>query len=139
MKQSKGKAKELRVVVSRKGNRWVASSGDLSAWGHNSRTARRVIGAMIEERYGHANYTFEISLPKSVALAVQKYREDERELRSLTESVPKQMLLCIRELLALNISQQEAAKLLGMKRSHLAVRLMRSQAQGPEQERRAKL
>jgi DNA-binding transcriptional regulator YiaG len=119
--------KNIRVVISRSGSQWVASVADLAVSGHNTRTARRLITAMIRERYGQARFEVEIALPKSQGVAVQKYREDERLLRSLADSVPAARLRCIRELLAMNLSQEEVAELLGMTRSHLAVALKRAQ------------
>lgn len=119
--------KKLRVTLRRTGNQWVASAGDLSALGHNTRTARRLIATMIQERYGRTAFDIEIELPKGQGVAVRRYREDEQRLRELEESVPATRLQCIHELLAMNLSQEEVAGLLGMTRSHLAVALKRAQ------------
>jgi DNA-binding transcriptional regulator YiaG len=119
--------KKLRVVLKRNGTQWLASVADLTVSGHNTRTARRLIAAMIRERYGSAPFQVEIELPKHQDAAIQKYREDEQQLRDLAESVPALRLRCIRELLAMSLSQEEVAELLGVTRSHLAVALKRAQ------------
>jgi hypothetical protein len=122
--------KKLRVLLRRSGNQWQASVADLSASGHNTRTARRLIAALIEERYGRVAFEVEIELPKGSTVAVRRYREDEQRLRELAESVPLFRLQCIHELLAMNLSQEEVASMLGMTRSHLAVALKRAQTRG---------
>jgi hypothetical protein len=119
--------KRLRVILRRSGNQWLASAGDLSALGHNTRTARRLIAAMIQERHGRMPFDVEIELPKGQGAAVRRYREDEQRLRELADLVPASRLQCIHELLAMNLSQEEVAGLLGMTRSHLAVALKRAQ------------
>lgn len=132
---------KLRVLLSRSGSQWQANVGDIAVSGHNSRTVRRLIASLIRERFGHSRFEVEIALPKTYREVVQKLREDERLLRSLAESVPATRVRCARELLAMNLSQEEVASLLGMTRSHLAVALKRaetrSSAPPPAARRRA--
>lgn len=132
MSRDKAKAearKTLRVSISRTGNQWLARIANLSALGHSARTARRLIAAKIEERFGHALFDVEIALPAAFAALVKKYRHDEQLLRELAHSVPELRLRCISELSALNLSQDEVADLMGITRSHVAVTLKRAQSE----------
>lgn len=117
------------MVLSRRGNLWIASvdrDPTLTVSGHNTRTARRLIVALIQERYGALEVEIEIDLSKAQLTTVQKYIREEQQLRSLADSVPKLRIRCIEDLLAMHLSQGEVASLLGMTRSHLAVSLRRA-------------
>ena len=121
--------RKLRVVLVRRGAQWVASvrgEPDLTASGHNTRTARRLVAALIRERHGEIEFEVEIALSKAQRGALDKYRKDEGMLRSLAESVPRERIRWVEDLLALHLSQGEVADILGITRGHLAVSLMRA-------------
>jgi hypothetical protein len=122
--------KKLRVVLQRRGQHWIAKAEDplnLSASGHNTRTARRLILAAIQECHGDVDVDVEIVLPGPQAATVQQYRHADETLRQLVKQVPKSRLHCAETLLAMNLSQGEVADLLGMSRGHLAVMLKRAE------------
>jgi hypothetical protein len=93
---------------------------------HNSKTARRLITQSIQQRLGdHSEIVFEIVLPEKQRAALESYLQEQRQ------SQPGQSLLasrvaCAKALLALQLTQEEVAELMGISRPLLAVSLHRA-------------
>jgi DNA-directed RNA polymerase specialized sigma subunit len=115
--------------MSRRGNQWeakVVGKAGLSACGHNTRTARRLIADLIRTQFGDVDFHVGIVLSENLQSQVRKYRDDEKLLRRLAVSVPESRARWIEALLAINLSQSEVAEVLGLTRSHVAVTLKRA-------------
>jgi hypothetical protein len=64
-------------------------------------------------------FDVEVVLSKEQRSALEKYRNQDELLRAVANSVPRTRVRWVEELLALRLSQSEAADLLGITRGHL--------------------
>lgn len=118
----------VQVILDRHGGKWratLASDPQKSVFGHNSRTARRLITQWLQRSVGSGvRIRFQIILPDKQTAALEHYRSEAKQRRS-RKSAPPSRIGCARELLALHLTQEEVAKLMGITRGLLAVSLQR--------------